>query len=244
MNNNADNVVNRRIAMWSGPRNISTAMMRAFENRDDCRVMDEPFYAYYLAETGIDHPMRDEIVARHETDLGRVIASCTAEAPNAIYQKQMCHHMIDGVPLDWIDEVVNCFLIRDPDAVVASYAAKRQQVTAEDLGYRRQAEIHKLAGGGPVLDAADVLASPEDLLRQLCDAVGIPFQPAMLSWPAGIRESDGVWAAHWYGAVARSTGFQRPQRPAIELDLVQQRIADECRPYYETLRAHRLTPRC
>ncbi|HET9070059.1 MAG TPA: HAD family hydrolase, partial [Amaricoccus sp.] len=208
-----------RIAMWSGPRNLSTAMMRAWGNRADmAEVRDEPFYAAYLAMTGLEHPMREAVLASQPQDW-RVVARDCATAPVArgrlLYQKQMTHHMLPGIDREWILGLANVFLIRAPERVLASYAAKRETVTLEDIGFVQQAELFDLVAGRtgrapPVIDAEAVRADPEGVLRRLCAALGIDFDPAMLGWPAGPRESDGVWAPHWYGAVLVSTGFTPP----------------------------------
>ncbi|MDO8379708.1 hypothetical protein [Phenylobacterium sp.] len=238
-----------RIAMWSGPRNISTAMMRSFENRPDTAVVDEPFYAAYLAATGLDHPMRDEVLASQAQDWSAVAAAMSGPAPGGaavFYQKHMTHHMVDGFGLDWTAACVSAFLIRDPAAVLASYAAKRAEVTLADIGVVRQRELFdreadRLGRAPPVVEGADVLADPERGLSALCAALGIPFRAQMLAWPAGPRDTDGVWAPAWYDAVERSTGFE-PPGPARESRLTDDlsRIADQARPHYEALAAHRL----
>ena len=238
-----------RIVMWSGPRNLSTAMMRSFGSRADTSVVDEPFYAAYLAETGLDHPMREEILAAGETDWRKVAEACAAEpaVPPIRYEKHMTHHMIDGFGLGWMEGAAIAFLIRDPAAVAASYAAKREAFTAADLGCEQQARIfdrvtEMLEAPPPVIDAADVRAAPETVLRKLCAALGLAYDPAMLSWPAGPQPTDGVWGAHWYGAVNASTGFAPPETGKADLALPLARIADEARPHYERLARHRLTP--
>jgi hypothetical protein len=238
-----------RIAMWSGPRNISTAMMRSFENRPDCDVVDEPFYAAYLAATGLDHPMRDEVLAAQPQDWRAVAEALVTEAPAPVfYQKHMTHHMLPGFGLDWTSACVNAFLIRDPEAVLASYIQKRAEVTLEDIGVVRQRELFereadRLGRAPPVLEGVDVLADPPGALRGLCGALGIPFREEMLSWPAGRRASDGVWAPAWYEAVERSTGFATPERAERPpLADVLKRIADQARPHYEALARFRLSP--
>ncbi|MEL6478300.1 MAG: HAD family hydrolase [Pseudomonadota bacterium] len=236
-----------RIAMWSGPRNISTAMMRAWENRTDCTVMDEPFYGAYLAATGRDHPMRAEVLAAMETKWQAVAQACAADGDRPlIFQKHMCQHMIAEAPLNWMRSCVHAFLIRPPVEVAASFGQKFAEMTAEDLGFQRQAElfdrVSQMAGAAPpVIEARDVLAAPEAMLRALCDRFDVPFDPQMLSWPAGRRETDGIWAAHWYGAVERSTGFARPAPPAKAVPEHRQ-IVDACKPYYDMLRTYRLDP--
>ncbi len=235
--------------MWSGPRNLSTAMMRSFGNRaDTARVMDEPFYAAYLAATGLDHPMRDEILASQPHDWNAVARACAeATAPPGciVYQKHMTHHMLPEVDLGWMDGIRHVFLIRDPARVVASYAAKREIATLEDIGFLQQLRLFervadRSGAAPPVIDAEDVRADPGRVLRRLCAAVGIPFDAAMLSWPAGPRPEDGVWAAHWYASVNASTGFQLPEPPPADLPPALSAIADAARPAYERMRAHRL----
>ncbi|MDA0952973.1 MAG: HAD family hydrolase [Proteobacteria bacterium] len=237
-----------RIAMWSGPRNISTAMMRVFENRPDCAVSDEPFYAHYLAATGIDHPMREAVMATQPTDWRQVVAAITGPAPGGAplwYQKHMTHHMIPAVGRGWFDRALHAFLIRDPRAIAASYAAKREGTNAADLGAQLQAELYDavVAATGrepPVIDADDVLADPERLLGLLCTALAVPFHPAMLSWPAGPRDSDGVWGEHWYASVRASTGFRAPPEQEIVLSPELEAVAAACMPFYERLHERRL----
>lgn len=237
-----------RIAMWSGPRNISTAMMRSFENRADCAVWDEPFYAHYLQATGLDHPMAMEIIAAYESDWRTVAARATGSAPDSaavFYQKHMTHHMLAHIDLDWLDAMENCFLIRDPARVVASYADRRAEVTLDDLGFPQQQRIfeHVRAGTGivpPVLDADDVLENPKGMLMALCNAVGIAFHPAMLSWPAGKRDSDGLWSAHWYASVEASTGFSARPGDARVVPKELEALVEAARPYYEALYPLRL----
>lgn len=239
-----------RIAMWSGPRNISTAMMRSFENRPDTAVVDEPFYAAYLADTGLDHPMREEVLAAQPTDWRAVVDRLLGPAPGGapiFYQKHMTHHMRPGFGRDWIGACRNAFLIRDPAEMLASYVEKRAEVSLDDIGVVQQAELFereadRLGRSPPVVRGADVLADPEGTLTALCVALEIPFERAMLSWPAGRRDSDGVWAPAWYDAVERSTGFAPPhERPPAPLTDELRRLADQARPYYERLLAHRLT---
>jgi hypothetical protein len=238
-----------RIVMWSGPRNLSTAMMRSFGVRADTSVVDEPFYAAYLATTGLDHPMRDEIIAAGETDWHRVAETCASApaGPPIRYEKHMTHHMIDGVGLDWMRGAAIAFLIRDPASVAASYAAKREEITAADIGHARQAEIFDfvadmLGAPPPVIDAADVRAAPEAVLSRLCAALGIPWDPAMLSWPAGPHPSDGIWARHWYAAVNASTGFAPPERTPAALPAHLAKVADEAHPHYARLAQYRIAP--
>ncbi len=236
-----------RIAMWSGPRNLSTALMRSFENRADTAVWDEPFYAAFLVASGIDHPLRDEVVAAYETDPERVAAACLEPAPNGagvFYQKHMTHHMLAGFPLDWTAGVTNAFLIRRPEAVVASYQVKRERATLDDLGFVRQRELFEEIGERtgvvpPVVEADAIRREPAATLAKLCAALAISFDPAMLAWRAGPRASDGLWAAHWYDAVQRSTGFTPPP-PVPELDDAGRALAEAARPAYEALARYAL----
>jgi hypothetical protein len=239
-----------RIAMWSGPRNISTAMMRAWENRGDCAVSDEPLYAAYLAATGLDHPAREQVIAAGEADPAKVVASLLGPVPAGKplwYQKHMSHHLLPGMAHDWIHALHNVLLIRDPVEVVASYVKSRATVTPDDIGLPQQAELFdelaERAGAAPlVIDAADFLRAPEAHLRALCAHLGIEFSERMLHWPAGPRDSDGVWAPHWYEAVWASTGFEPWHAREVRLGGEPARVAEAGRPAYEKLFAHRLSP--
>jgi hypothetical protein len=230
-----------RLAVWSGPRNISTALMRSWENRPDTRVVDEPLYAYYLNETRLNHPGRDEIIAAGETSWQAVVAELTAPVEGVYYQKHMTHHLIPQLPRDWIAQLTNVLLIRDPAEVVASYVRSRADVVAEDIGLVQQAELYDQLGPHvPVIDAADFLRDPRGYLRWLCDYAGVEFTDRMLTWPPGPRESDGVWAPYWYRAVVESTGFE-PYRPrAVELSGAAAAAAERSRPHYERLYAVRV----
>ena len=237
----------RCIAMWSGPRNISTAMLRAWENRADTTVVDEPFYAHFLKTTGLDHPMADEIVAAGESDWRAVVERLVTVPDTGIfYQKHITTHWLEHFDTGWLEALDHVFLIREPEPVVASYAAKRGGATASDLGYARQAALFDHVGARrgeapPVIDGARFLADPEGQLRTLCARLDVAFDPAMLAWPAGRRETDGVWAAHWYDAVERSTEFGAPRGPRdVTLGDDTRRLADLCRPYYDALARHAL----
>ena len=237
-----------RMAMWSGPRNISTAMMRAWGNRRDTAVVDEPFYAYYLKASGKEHPGADEVIATGGIDWRKVVAQLTGPIPSGkriFFQKHMTHHLLPEVDRRWLSGMTNCFLIRDPREVIASYVKKREDPALEDLGFVQQTEIFDFVRTRansipPVVDAKDVLENPERMLRLLCDAVAIEFSKSMLSWPLGLRETDGIWAKYWYGEVARSTSFQpyRPRRAEVPAHLRE--IHQRCRECYERLYEYRL----
>lgn len=231
-----------RLAMWSGPRNLSTAMMRSWENRPDCVVVDEPFYACYLQATGIEHPMYQAVIASQPTDWDVVASSLTtAECDAAVfYQKHMTHHMLKGVDLSWTAKLEHCFLTRNPYEVVNSYAQKRDSITADDIGIIRQLELYDeitaITGTRiPVIDSGEVLADPAATLNSLCAWLDIPFADEMLKWPAGARDSDGIWAKHWYQAVEQSTGFEPLRDRNISLTASQHRVAAQSEEAYRTL---------
>lgn len=235
--------------MWSGPRNISTAMMRAWENRGDTAVWDEPFYAFYLDATGIEHPLDAEVIAAGETDWRRVVEQLLGDVPGrrpVFFQKHMTHHLLPAVDRGWMAAVVNCFLIRDPREVLASYARMRTEVTLQDVGVLQQAEIFdfvraRYGVAPPVLDACDVLEDPRGMLSALCAEVGIEFTDRMLAWPPGPRASDGVWAPHWYRSVHRTGGFQPHVPKGHLLPARLEPLARECEPHYRRLWERRLT---
>jgi hypothetical protein len=231
-----------RVAMWSGPRNISTAMMRAWENRPDTIVVDEPFYAAYLARTGIEHPGRDAVIGSQPTDPDDVVRALLAPVEADVqYTKQMTHHLADDAELGWVAGFRNVLLVRDPAEVVASYVRSREACEPADIGLLQQLRLlDVMPEAPPVIDAADFLRAPETYLRWLCDWLGIGFTDRMLHWPAGPRDSDGVWAPFWYDAVERSTGFE-PWRPrSVDLSRHDTAVADACRPAYDALHAWRV----
>jgi len=237
-----------RLLMWSGPRNISTAMMRSFDSREDCAVIDEPFYAHYLHTTGLSHPGRDEVLASQSTKWDEVVQLLMGSVPNdrtIWYQKHMTQHVPADADLSWAKVCVNAFLIRDPAEVAASYARTRPNVSLEDLGFPQQWEIFRLVTErwkqpAIVLDARDVLQAPRHAMRHLCTACGIPFKDSMLSWRPGPRATDGVWAKHWYAAVEASTGFHpyEPRTPRLSPRL--QEVVDQAQQIYDALYARRL----
>jgi Sulfotransferase domain len=239
-----------RIAMWSGPRNLSTAMMRSFGSRADTFVSDEPFYGAFLKTTGADHPLREEVIAAMDCDWDSVMASLRGPVPHGSpiwYQKHMWHHMAGPINYGDFAGFTHAFLIREPERMIASYLRKREVATFENFGLERQTEFFereadRLGHAPPVIDANDVLANPAGVLSRLCSALDIPWDRAMLSWPAGRRDTDGPWAPHWYAVVEASCGFGRPETDAIDLPEDAQRLADACRPFYDRLAAHRIRP--
>ena len=233
-----------RIAMWSGPRNLSTAMMYSFGQRSDCAVWDEPFYAAYLAATGANHPMRAEVMAAGEPDPARVAEACAGPVPGGRahwYLKHMAHHMLEGFPLGWARGFVNVHLIRHPARVIASYGAKRAEMSLEDIGFPQQLRLFRELGGH-VVDADDIRTAPEAMLRRICALAGIGFDPAMLAWPAGPKPWDGAWAPHWYDAVHRSTGFAPPEAALPSLEGPAARLCAAAMPSWEELKARAEPP--
>ncbi len=238
-----------RIAMWSGPRNISTALMRSFENRSDCTVVDEPFYAHYLDATGIDHPGRDTILSSQSKGGDAVVSSLMLPfkgSKKVQYQKQMSHHITAATPLDWVKDVHNCFLLREPRAMIASYIKQREDPVFDDLGFRQLAEIYDRVASGQddapiVIDSDDLLRDPPTFLRRLCARLHIPFEGAMLAWPSGTRPSDGAWAPWWYAKVEKSTGFENRAPFTGKLPAHLEKLAQQAMPYYRRLAHHKLS---
>jgi hypothetical protein len=237
-----------RIAMWSGPRNISTALMRAWENRADCVVWDEPLYGFYLQETGIDHPGAAEIIAAQGADADAIIARCIGDIPDGkpiFYQKHMTLHLLPQLDREWLTALENCFLIREPEAVIASYAAVRAEPTLADIGFVQQAELFdevwRRSGEQPlVIDSREFLLDPRAMLQAICARYDIEFSEDMLHWPPGPRDSDGVWAPYWYDSVWKSTGFAPFRERSYDLGQREREIARQARPYFEKLYRLRL----
>ena len=237
-----------KIAMWSGPRNISTALMRSFENRTDTTVIDEPFYACYLNETGYKHPLRNKVLKSQSTSYRKIANICSNGINNKtpiFYQKQMSHHMLDKYNLNWILNVKNCFLIRNPRQVIASYSKKFLIKNARQLGYVQQYKIYNLIKNYStpiIIDSDDILKNPEALLMKLCKKLKIKFQKQMLSWPIGPRVTDGVWAPYWYENVFKSTGFANYRKREVEISYRLKNIYLECMDYYNFFKRFTLKP--
>lgn len=237
-----------RIAMWSGPRNISTALMRSWGNRPDATVCDEPLYAHYLRRTGIRHPGADEVIAHHESDWRRAVAGLLGPVPGGkaiFYQKHMAHHLLPHIERDWLGSLTHAFLVRDPREMLTSLVKTLPEPTRWDTGLPQQVEIFEWVrartGEVPtVVDARDILEDPPGVLARLCDRLGVAFDEGMLSWPAGRRETDGIWARHWYANVERSTTFQPYAPKAVPVPEALRGLLDECVGLYERLHRHRL----
>lgn len=237
-----------RIAMWSGPRNISTALMRSWGNRPDTAVVDEPLYPHYLAATGKPHPGAAEVIAAGETDWRKVVTALSGPVPSdkpIWYQKHMTHHLLPHIDRGWLAAVTNCFLIRQPLEVLNSYAKVMAEPAAEDTGLPQQVDIFdwvrdRTGATPPVVDAADVLRDPRRMLGLLCDAVGVPFTDSMLSWPPGPRSTDGIWAKYWYAGVETSTGFRPYEPQEVPLPKRFDGLYERCLECYASLYSHRL----
>ena len=237
-----------RIAMWSGPRNISTAMLRSWENRPDTYVCDEPLYAHYLNETGIEHPGRKEVIESGETDWKKVTNELIEKNPEnrmIFYQKHMTHHLLPNIEQGWMKKLKNCFLIRDPKEVILSYSKTRSEFTIEDIGILQQKEIFnyvvEMEGENPpIIDSKEVLENPKRILKALCKRLEIPFYKQMLKWPKGERDTDGIWGKHWYHNVITTSEFMRHQPKNEILDDCFEEIYEKCIPYYEKMHEMRI----
>lgn len=240
-----------RIAMWSGPRNISTAMMRSFGSRIDTVVYDEPLYAHYLQATGKDHPGREDVLKHHEQDWRKVVDELLAPLPEGkevYYQKHMAHHLLPMIERNWLPQLTHVFLIREPLEMLTSLVKNMERPTLEDTGLPQQVEIfrsttERLGESPPVLDARDVLSDPAFVLGALCERIGLSFDERMLTWEKGPRDTDGVWARYWYDSVNASSGFHPYRAKGEELPSSLKDLFESCMPYYEELRSHRLKTR-
>ena len=226
--------------MWSGPRNLSTALMRSFENREDTKVWDEPFYAYYLKETKKNHPLANEIINKYETDLEKIINLVTAENDFIYFQKHMSHHIIKNIPINWITKGINCFLIRHPKDVLLSYIQKNDLIESNDLGYPAQLRLFNYVKNSNnkilVIDAKNLSANPEIILKKICKKINISFTKRMLNWPKGRRNSDGIWEKIWYKNVKSSTSFNKILNKEYEIPKKYNQIYNECLEIYDQLK--------
>ena len=230
--------------MWSGPRNLSTALMRSFENREDTKVWDEPFYAYYLKETKKNHPLADEIINKYETNLDKIIDLVTAEKDFIYFQKHMSHHIIKKIPINWITKGINCFLIRHPKEVLLSYIQKNDLIDSNDLGYPAQLRLFNYIKTSNkkilVIDAKDLSEKPEIILKKICKKINIPFTEKMLNWPKGRRDSDGIWEKIWYKNVKSSTSFNKILNKEYEIPKKYNHIYNECLKIYDQLKIYNI----
>lgn len=238
-----------RINSWSGPRNISTAVMRSFSQREDTRAVDEPLYGHYLKVTRAPHPGRDELLDILETDFSTIVEQVVlgpCDRP-VLFMKQMVHHLTDGVDLSFLERCINVMLIRDPEEVIASLINQLPEPSMTDVGLGRQIELFRdLRARGqepPVIDARLLLQDPAGVLEQLCERVGIAWDPAMLSWPAGPAPEDGPWAKYWYDSLHTSTGFATYRKKDIRLPERLEGLLNEARSYYSELSEHAIEPR-
>ena len=226
--------------MWSGPRNLSTALMRSFENREDTKVWDEPFYAYYLKETKKNHPLANEIINKYETNLEKIIDLVTTEKDFIYFQKHMSHHIIKKIPINWITKGINCFLIRHPKEVLLSYIQKNDLIDSNDLGYPAQLRLFNYIKTSNkkilVIDAKDLSEKPEIILKKICKKINIPFTEKMLNWPKGRRDSDGIWEKIWYKNVKSSTSFNKILNKEYEIPKKYNHIYNECLRIYDQLK--------
>ena len=235
-----------KIAMWSGPRNLSTALMYSFANRADTSAVDEPFYASYLTETGLDHPMREAVIASQNSDPNAVIENLLSESDaKHQYQKHMTQHMLPTVSRDWLSKVKNVFLIRHPARVLASWSNKHDALSLTDIGFVQQLDlfedVRSRGQQSVVIDSADIRSDPEQYLRALCNAIDLEWDPAMLAWEQGAKPFDGVWADHWYDAVHRSNGFAGAEGDLPQLNGELAELNEKALPIYERLAAHKLS---
>ena len=229
--------------MWSGPRNISTAMMRSWESRTDTFVIDEPYYAYYLSQTNLDHPGRDDVIRNGQLDSEKVslgLVNDTNGDCSVYYQKHITHHLLDSIDREWMKSVTNCFLIRDPKDMIISYSKVHPDLNMHLLGLEEQKEIFEYVSNmtgevPPIIDSKDVLMNPRDILSKFCDRIGVIFSEEMLSWPRGPRETDGNWGKYWYKNVMNSTGFNEYKPKTEDVPAKYQGLYEECLSLYKNL---------
>jgi len=220
------------IALWSGPRNVSTALMYSFANRGDVKVYDEPFFGYFLKHTGVWRPSRDEVLAQMEPDFDKVLEGVLKESKSKrLFLKNMANHL-EGQEMASLKHYDNVILTRKPDSVIASFTRQIEQPTALDLCYAHQLQIIEYLEqeGIPylIVDSDDLRKSPVLELKRLSEFADLPFTDNMLRWPAGARPEDGVWAKYWYHNVHKSIGF-------MPFEDKQYAIPEHLQPLYETV---------
>ena len=238
----------KRIGMWSGPRNISTALMRSFENRIDTTVIDEPFYAFFLNETGIKHPIYKEVIEKYDVCWDNVSNTLIGAIPNnknIWYQKLMTHHWVENKSLEWLKNIHNCFLIRNPKQVIISYLKIHNDITPELIGLPQQLHIfnsvvEKTNKIPIVISSEDILENPKLMLSRLCELLDIPFSKQMLKWPKGTRESDGIWGKYWYENVITTTSFIKPSYRQENFPDRFLNLLDECMYYYKKMEKYKI----
>jgi len=233
----------KAVCLWSGPRNVSTALMYSFAQRPDTRVVDEPLYGHFLRVTGTQHPGRDKVLGSVDCDGDRVMRELLRQTPtnfDVLFMKQMAHHLVD-LDTGFLARTENIFLIRDPEQMLPSLTIQLPHASLADTGLKMQWELYEqlvaTSQEPAIVDSKELLLNPGYVLQELCNHLDIPFYEQMLSWPAGPRPEDGIWAPYWYHAVHRSTGFS----PYVHKSEFPQRLADllaECAPWYEKLYAH------
>ena len=231
-----------KIAAWSGPRNLSTAMMYSFGSRSDTIISDEPFYASYLKATNLEHPMRAKILESQSNNPHEIIESCNGPIPlskGLWYQKHMCTHILDNISLTWAEKYTNIFLIRHPSRVISSYERKRENPTIDDIGFKQQLKIFNSLGG-VVIESSDILKSPEKTLKTLCRHINIKFESRMLSWSKGGHKDEGVWGEHWYNSAHLSSSFGPPEGPIPKLSKKLIELYEDAIPNYEKLSSHKI----
>lgn len=231
------------VACWSGPRNISTALMRSWSSRKDTSVTDEPFYAYYLKETQIKHPMHEKIINRYLSDYDEIVDYLINKVPNQKhiwYQKHMAHHLINLTKIDWIKKCENCILLRHPKEVISSYTAKNKLNSITELGYPQQFEIAKFLKESnqrfKIIDSEDLLKNPKEVLFDWCESINIKFDESMLQWKKGSHLNDGIWWQHWYNNVIKTSGFRKYQKKDISIENKYDSIYNESMKYYSYLK--------
>ena len=230
------------LAVWSGPRNISTALMYSFGNRDDFEIIDEPFYSNYLIETGLDHPMREEIILSQPENVDQIILTLSQKRTiggKSLYQKHMSQHMTNSIPRNWFDQVKHIFLLRHPARVISSFSKKYDNISESDIGFKKQVELFSEVikqGLDPiVVNSEDIRKSPEQTITKICKRLNIGFQKSMLSWPKGGNKDDGVWASHWYESAHESTGFSSPESRLPVLEGTNLKLVEASLPLYRAL---------